>query len=194
MAFNNSINAPTPFSVANGGTGAQSFTANGILLGNGTGAITASAALTDGQLLIGSTGVAPVPATLTAGFGISITNGAGSITIASTGSFPVVEVTGTSQAMMINTAYIANNAGLVTLTLPATAAIGSKIEVIGKGAGLFRIAQNAGQVIHFGNVDSTTGAGGYVEATHRYDVVELACITADNEWSVRDAVGLFDIQ
>lgn len=194
MAFNNSINAPTPFSVANGGTGAQTFTANGILLGNGTSALQVSAALTDGQLLIGSTGVAPVAATLTAGFGISITNGAGSITIASTGAFPITEVTGTSQALAVNNAYIANNAGLVTFTLPATAALGSKFEIIGKGAGLFRIAQNAGQQIHFGNVSSTVGAGGYVEATHRYDVIELACITADTEFSVRDAVGLFDIQ
>ena len=69
-------------SVANGGTGATSLTDGGILLGSGTGAITATAQPTDGQLLIGSTGSDPTLATLTAGDGVSITNASGSITIA----------------------------------------------------------------------------------------------------------------
>ena len=68
-------------SVGTGGTGANTFTANGILIGNATNAISATAELTDGQLLIGNTGNAPVPATLTAGTGITVTNGGGSITI-----------------------------------------------------------------------------------------------------------------
>jgi hypothetical protein len=68
--------------VADGGTGAATFAANGILYGNTTSAVQVTAALTDGQLLIGSTGLAPVLATLTAGDGIDVTNAAGSITIA----------------------------------------------------------------------------------------------------------------
>jgi len=68
--------------VANGGTGATSLTDGGILLGSGTGAITATAQPTDGQLLIGSTGSDPTLATLTAGDGVTITNASGSITIA----------------------------------------------------------------------------------------------------------------
>jgi len=39
--------------VADGGTGASTFTDGGILLGNGTGAIQATAVLTDGQMLVG---------------------------------------------------------------------------------------------------------------------------------------------
>jgi hypothetical protein len=69
-------------SVANGGTGATTLTDGGILLGSGTGAITATAQPTDGQLLIGSTGSDPSLATLTAGDGVTITNASGSITIA----------------------------------------------------------------------------------------------------------------
>ena len=54
----------------------------GILLGNGTSAIAASAAMTtNGTLLIGGTG-GPEVATLTAGSNITLTNGDGAITIA----------------------------------------------------------------------------------------------------------------
>lgn len=88
-------------SVSKGGTGATTFTANGILLGNGTSAITAStpvansvitrgattlseqAMTTNGSVLIGGVS-GPTVATLGAGAGISITNGDGTITIAST--------------------------------------------------------------------------------------------------------------
>lgn len=67
-------------SVGRGGTGTSSLTANSILIGNGTSAISGTT-LTNGQLLIGSNSAAPVAATLTGGNGISITNGAGTITI-----------------------------------------------------------------------------------------------------------------
>lgn len=149
---------------------------------------------TNGQLLIGSTGANPVAATLTAGIGIAITNGAGSISIATTGGgLPWTEVTGTSQAMAVNNGYIANNASLVTLTLPSTAALGSVFTVQGKGAGLFRIAQNASQTINFGSSPTTTGAGGSVTGTNRYDSIEIVCITADTAFAVTTAVGNFTI-
>ena len=71
----------SPQGVEEGGTGATTLTDHGILLGSGTGAITATAAPTNGQLLIGSTGIDPVVANLTGGTGITVTNGAGTITI-----------------------------------------------------------------------------------------------------------------
>jgi len=67
--------------VLRGGTGANTFTAHGILLGNATNAVSATAELANGELLIGSTGNAPVPATLTQGTDISITNASGGITL-----------------------------------------------------------------------------------------------------------------
>ena len=70
--------------VANGGTGATSLTDGGVLLGSGTGAITATGVLANGQLLIGDGTSDPTVATLTEGSNITITEGAGSITIAST--------------------------------------------------------------------------------------------------------------
>jgi hypothetical protein len=160
-------------------------TNHAIQVGNASASLTSLAAATNGQLPIGSTGANPVVATLSAGAGISVTNGAGSITIANTASAQTwVEVTTTSQAMAVNTSYIANNAGLVTLTLPAVAALGTIVSVVGKGTGGWLIAQNAGQTIFFGTLTSTPGVGGSLASTHRRDAVNLVCITANTEWEV----------
>ena len=88
--------------VANGGTGATSLTDHGVLLGSGTGAITALGEATNGQLLIGSTGADPVLATLASSGGtITITNTAGGINLESaggggTGANPTAEVSGSA--------------------------------------------------------------------------------------------------
>ncbi len=50
--------------VANGGTGATTFTANAVLYGNGTGAVQVTSAGTNGQLLLGVSSGAPTFATL----------------------------------------------------------------------------------------------------------------------------------
>tara|TARA_R110000751_G_scaffold18478_2_gene56224 strand:+ start:15 stop:1652 length:1638 start_codon:yes stop_codon:yes gene_type:complete len=67
--------------VASGGTGVGTFTSGGILYGNVTGAIQATAQPSNGQLLIGSTGTNPVLSALTAGANITINNSAGGIEI-----------------------------------------------------------------------------------------------------------------
>jgi len=69
------------------------------------------------------------------------------------------------------------------------AAVGSVIQVVGKGAGLFKIAQNAGEQIHFYNDSTTSGTGGYIQANQRYENVELVCITDSVEWEVIRSVG-----
>ncbi len=104
-------------------------------------------------------------------------------------SFTWTEVTGASQSAAVNNGYITNNAGLVTVTLPTTAAIGDIVEVGGKGAGGWRIAQNASQLIHFGSSVTTTGTGGRLDSTNRYDTVKIICITANNEWLVTSSIG-----
>ena len=91
--------------------------------------------------------------------------------------------------MAVNNGYIANNAGLVTLTLPTTSALGSVIEVVGKGAGGWRISQNAGEQIHFGNINTTTGTGGYLQSTLTYDAIRIVCTVADTEWTVLSVQG-----
>lgn len=60
---------------------------------------------------------------------------------------PWVNVTGTSQQAISNTGYLANNAAQVTITLPASPALGDIVRVSGIGAGGWKIAYNAGQSI-----------------------------------------------
>jgi hypothetical protein len=91
--------------------------------------------------------------------------------------------------MAVNNGYIADNAGLVTLTLPAVAALGSIIRVAGKGTGGWSIAQNAGQVIHFGAFDTTPGALGSLSSNQQYDCVELVCTTANTDFTVVSVMG-----
>lgn len=104
-------------------------------------------------------------------------------------SFMWNEVTGTSANMAVDNGYIANNGSLVTLTLPATAALGSVIEVSGKGAGGWSIAQNSGQTIHYGASNTTTGVGGSLASTLQYDTVRLLCTTANTDFVVLSSVG-----
>jgi hypothetical protein len=96
------------------------------------------------------------------------------------------EVTGTSQTMTSGQGYIANNAALVTLTLPTTCALGEQMAVVGKGAGGWKIAQNAGQwMVHGTRNDITTvGTGGYMESLYYGAAVVLTCMTANTTWSV----------
>ncbi len=179
MATANALNQPQ-----------LTLTQYGVLVGGGSSATNTALTLGDGQVLIGASGAAPVAAGLTQGAGISITTGTNSITIAATGTPETcTEVTGTSATMAINNAYVANNAALVTLTVPATAALGSKFTIMGKGAGLFCIQANSGQTINFGSHATTTA--GTLTATNRYDALIVRCITADTAFVVYGSVGNF---
>jgi hypothetical protein len=86
----------SPIPVNEGGTGAQTLTDHGVLLGNTTSAITATSAGTDGQLLISATAGAPAFATVTAGANITLTPGANSLTIAANATSQVVGYVNTS--------------------------------------------------------------------------------------------------
>jgi len=108
-------------------------------------------------------------------------------------SLTTVEVTDTSASLAVNKKYIANNGSLVTLTLPATAVLGSEIEVIGKGSGGWKIAQNASQSINFANGTSTPGTGGYIASQAQYDTVKLICTIANTTWTVVNAIGALTV-
>lgn len=160
-------------------------TANSAVLRTNASGVPAWASMTNGQLLIGNTGGTPTLATLTAGGGTTIINSPGSIEVRSSGGgYGWTEVTGTSQTMAVNNGYIANNGAQVDLTLPVGASIGDTLIIQGKGAGGWKISQNVGQKIHFGSTDTTAGTGGSLESTHRYDSIELLCITTNTNWAV----------
>ena len=98
----------TPLSVAQGGTGAATLTANGLVYGSGTSAVGVTAVGTTGQVLVGNTGAAPSWATLT---GIGVT----SFTAGTTGLTPSSATTGA--ITLAGTLVVANGGtGATTLT------------------------------------------------------------------------------
>lgn len=140
------------------------------------------------SLLGNPTGAPAAPSEITLGTNLSfmgsVLNAAATFT-----PMPTIVVSGTTQSMVVNNTYVSNNAGVVTLTLPATAAVGDEMRVTGLGAGGWSIAQNAGQLIHFGSVASTTGAGGSIASTNQYDTTHIKCVVANTTFNVLSSQG-----
>jgi hypothetical protein len=201
--------------IANGGTNASSFaTTDGTVYYDGTRLVT-TATGTSGQVLTSNgAGVAPtyqaVPSTTltfdadsgsaTPSSNIITFSGAGTVSTSASGStvtitgsasvFPWTVVTGASASMAVNNGYIANNGGTCVLTLPATAAVGSIIRVTGINNNTgWKIAQNSGQIIHFGDSDTTTGATGFLASSLTRDSVELVCVITNTDWNVLSVQG-----
>ena len=195
MATINSIGSNIPISVTQGGMGSTSLTDHTVLVGAGTAAVTQLGVGTSGHVLIGSSGADPVFAALASSGGtITFSLGAGTLNLEAVVDLtPWNEVTTTPLALLVNEGYIMDKADAITATLPATAAVGSVIKIVGKGAGLSIIAQNAGQTIHFGSSATTEGVGGSLTATNLYDCLDLLCITANTTFCVLSSVGNFSI-
>jgi len=269
--INPTVNLDIPVIVENGGTGAITFTANGVMIGNGTSALSVTAEGATGQVLTGVTGSPPVWASPAAsdisitgdsggaltGASFTFTGGTTGLTFAgasstetlggtlvvanggtgvatftaysvicagttATGAFQNVSGLGSATQVLtsngagalptwqaasggsgftwsvitadqnaaVNNGYICNKAGLLILTLPTTAAVGTLIEVAGMNTNLgWRIAQNASQQIHFGAFNTTSGVGGSLASTLQYDAVRLVCSVADLEWIVISSLG-----
>jgi len=145
------------------------------------------------QTLTGDTGTAHPVA-----HNILIAGGTGAVTAAS-GSTVTVNVVGggvkytvvtADTQMAVNSGYITNkSASRAVMTLPATAAVGSVIRVVGLGSQGWSIAQNAGQTIHIVAASSTTGTGGSVASIERYDSIDLVCVVANTDWVAEFGAG-----
>lgn len=98
-------------------------------------------------------------------------------------------VTGTTQIAVAQNGYIANNASLVTVTLPATGTVGDTIRICGLGAGGWKLAQNASQLVYFGPTVSTTGTGGSWSSTNQYDDCHIVCVVTNTTWKILYANG-----
>lgn len=134
------------------------------------------------SLLANPTGSPAAASEVTLGAGLSF---AGSVLNASV-SLGYTTVSGTSQAAAVNTGYYTNNAALCTVTLPATASVGDVIEVSGQGAGGWKLAQNASQLIHGANgAVTTTGTGGYLASTNQWDFVRIRCVVTNTTWVIQ---------
>jgi hypothetical protein len=158
--------------------------ANALPVGSGGLGITTTPA--NGQIPIGN-GTNYVASTLTEGNGITITNGAGSITIAAdAGGLEWSGVAGTTQAAAIDSGYVIQNAGATTVTLPATADLGSTVAIQGLGAGGWVLTANAGQTIQVGS--AATSSGGTVTSVNQWDSIVVVCVVANTTWAMQSSV------
>jgi len=142
----NAAGLSATLAVASGGTGATTLTDGGILLGSGTGAITATSVLSNGQLLIGDGTSDPTLTTLTAGNNITVTNGAGSISIAGTANDDVTKTNLTN--------VLATYTGSDTLTIgdagdDTSVVIKGNLEVKGTQTAVNTVTMNAQNAIVF---------------------------------------------
>lgn len=122
------------------------------------------------------------------------TSGAGStVTINASGGGGGISwaiITADLDPMVVDNGYITNKAGLLSMTLPATAAVGTVLRVTGMNTDLgWKVAQRANQIIHFGDASTTTGVGGSLASVLKRDSVELVCVVADLEWNVISSSG-----
>lgn len=142
------------------------LSANGVVISQDNAAFTSTAVGNSGQVLT-SNG---------AGFDPSFQSPAPVI-------FPWSDET-SSKSMVVNSGYTTSSTSLVVLTLPSIAAYGSIFRIVGNGTGGWQIAQNAGQIIHMGNVNTTGGALGFLQSTGTYDAIEILCTTANTGFTV----------
>jgi len=174
--------------VAGGGTGATTLTSNGVLLGNGTSAVSATTAGTNGQLLIGGTSAAPAFATVTTSTGVNFTTGSNTLAIdVKSAGYAVNAVSGTSGTLAAQNMYVLNASGQTTMALPATASVGDTIQVLGSAlnTGGFIVSQASGQIIYGPGGHSTSGATGKAtSAAAAAQSVTLVCVVANTTFVI----------
>lgn len=105
------------------------------------------------------------------------------------GGLTFQEITSTGASMAAGNGYITNNASRVHMLLPTSAQLGQVFAVAGKGAGGWRITQNAGQTIWWDADNTTTGVSGYIESTSMKQVIYLLCIQANTDFEVLSVTG-----
>jgi len=170
----NSLTLTVPLSISDGGTGNATLTPYAVTCG-------------------GTTSTSPLQSIASVGASgqILTSNGAGNLPTFQNaiGGLTWNNVTSSPQALVASNGYVANAVGLIIFTLPATAAFGAEYEIIGKGNGMWRLNQNAGQQIVFGISNTTLGVTGSVVATNKKDCVRIICTDANVEFTITNCVG-----
>lgn len=117
--------------------------------------------------------------------------GSGAIPVWSTPSYSLAwSVITANQTAAVNNGYICNKAGTLALALPASAAVGSIIEVTGINTATgWQITQATGQQIFFGTSSTTSGATGTLTSSAIRDAIRMVCITANTTWQVLSSIG-----
>jgi hypothetical protein len=171
--------------VPGGGTGATTFTAHAPLIGEGTGAIVATAAMANGQVLIGSNGADPVPATLTQGTNVTITVGAGSITIAAAGGSGGCTTSGASGQVLTD-----NGAGGCASDTSTLLSAGALSLGLSGTAGSVKMGNATSGTI---TIQPVTGALGSVTASLPANTGTIAELNLAQTWSALQSFNSSDL-
>ncbi len=190
-ASGKSVNLQSPTVAINASTLAQISSADIALTSTSSGPISVSAAGT--LSLQGGSGInLPSLSAATTADVVYYNSSTGYISygVPSGGGMTWNNVVTATQAMAVGNGYVTNDtSSLVTYTLPATAAVGQIVDVVGNSSGGWVISQAAGQNIQIGSVSSTVGTGGSVASGNRYDCVSLICTVANTTFVSKSAVG-----
>jgi hypothetical protein len=120
----------------------------------------------------------------------------GSLPFAPISGSTIVNVTGSTQALAVDTTYFVNYVGgACTLTLPSGAAQGAFIDIIGGEAATagFIIAQLALQSIRVIDQITTVGTGGTLTAANTFNSISLRCdaLSGGLTWTATKTMGSF---
>ena len=124
----------------------------------------------------------------TDGVSTNFLNGLGAFSAPAGGGLTWVVATVDTTAS-VNKGHIVNSAGLLTVTLPASASVGDVVRVSGLGVGGWKLAQQVLQQVFVGNTSTSVGTGGYLQSTDTRDALELVCVQVNSGWNVIGMVG-----
>lgn len=167
------------------------YTAHGVLLGEGTSSIVATTAGTNGQVLLGSTGADPAFGTLTTSTGIGFTTGAHSLAINVKQNGFAINTASTGVTLAAQNVYTVTQSSQASFALPAVAAVGDTFIIAsatGNTSGWI-ITQGASQEIWANTNHTTNGATGTLAGAIHCSVV-LMCTEANNIFTVIGGSGL----
>jgi hypothetical protein len=190
------------------------YTAHGVLMGEGTSSIAASSAGTSGQVFTSGGASADgayqnigTNSGLTA-HGVVIAEGTGAFAATATGSsgqffvsggasadpawqtatpqLVVTPVAGATQAMTSNHSYIANDSALTTFTLPTTSSVGDILQIVGSALNVngWKITYTTSQIIWGPAGSSTVTTGNAASATAAAQSVTMSCVVANTTWVI----------
>lgn len=95
-------------------------------------------------------------------------------------------VTGNTNAV-VNNGYVTNGGGVVEITLPDTAALGSQVGVQDLGGNGWKVLLGSGQNFLYANTTTTNG----LQSDDLYSGLNLLCVDANNTWAVTFSYGSF---
>lgn len=104
-------------------------------------------------------------------------------------SFTWNTVTGDT-TMSVNNGYITNcPTGIVHLLLPSTTNIGSEIKITSQSLSGWQVTQNSGNIIYFGNMQTSIGTAGFLQNTANRDSISLVCVDLNSGWNIISSIG-----